>query len=91
LAADLCQHASSHLAACIACDLACGIANNNHQQKCGTSRSGVLILQPSSMEQKFLAVGAGKQHRPPGIVDNTLDAPTAALMGEQMLMVQNTL
>ena len=49
------------------------------------------MLQPSSMEQKFLAVGAGKQHRPPGIVDNTLDAPTAALMGEQMLAVQNTL
>jgi hypothetical protein len=49
------------------------------------------VLQPSSMEQKFLAVGAGKQHRPPGIVDNSLDAPTAALMGEQMLTVQNTL
>jgi hypothetical protein len=55
------------------------------------SPSCVAMLQPSSMEQKFLAVGAGKQHRPPGIVDNTLDAPTAALMGEQMLAVQNTL
>lgn len=58
------------------------LGNARHTFRC--------FLQPG-MESKFLAVGAGKQHRPLGIVDNQLDAPSAALMGEQMLAVQNTL
>lgn len=50
------------------------------------------VLQ-GGMEKQFLAVGAGKQfNQKPGVqLDTSLDAPSAALMGEQILAVQNTL